>query len=163
MDALAKFPRKLAAGSKLEAVVYSLMPDRYAVHRQQSQAAVPGAEHLLDEGKVAIFKGQAPSVVAEADERLSAVYTLTTGGTLAVPTGLIFVRLADGMDVNDSNKEFANAGYEVVERLAYAPNAAWLRARSGAIDAALNGIDGLVKLPNVESVEPQMIMESVRR
>lgn len=163
MDVLAKFPRKLAAGSKSRSQVYAAMPDRYAVHRKEPETATSGAEHLLGDGKIAVFKGEPASISASADHKLSAVYTLNTGGTFAVPTGLVFVRLTDGVDINEQTKAFADAGYEVTERLAYAPNAAWLQARSGDIADGLNGIAALEKLSNVESVEPQMLMESVRR
>lgn len=53
--------------------------------------------------------------------------------------------------------------YELVESLAYAPQAAWLRAPAGDIADALAGLPRLEQLPDVENVEPQMLMESVRR
>lgn len=52
---------------------------------------------------------------------------------------------------------------ELVESLAYVPQAAWLRAPSGDIAAALAGLSRLEQLADVENVEPQMLMESVRR
>lgn len=164
MGFLDKFPRELAGGSKPAAASYALAPDRYAIHRQEAGEPAAGADHVLNEGKIAVFKGEAPiSVAAVPGGKVSAVYTLTSGGSLAVPTGLVFVRLADGLDVTRQTEAFADAGYEVAERLDYAPNAVWLKARSGDIADALNGLDALKKLPNVESVEPQMLMESARR
>jgi len=50
-----------------------------------------------------------------------------------------------------------------VEIPAYAPNAAWLRARSGEIADALAGTPALDALPDLEAVEPQMLMERARR
>ena len=122
------------------------------------------AELLLDDGKIAIFKVEANnSLSAGKAGTVGAVYRLTPGGSLAVPTGRIFIRFAEGLDVNSVKEELDNAGYEVTETLAYAQNAAWLQTRSGEIADSLNGLAGLKKLPNVESVEPQMLMESVRR
>lgn len=163
MDPLARFPRQLAASSKPEAAIYTSVPDRFAVHRHQGGEKPPGAEYVFDDGKIAIFKGDTPPSAAAGDGNVSAVYTLAQGGSLAVPSGLVFIRLADGLDVNENTEAFADAGYEVAERLAYAPNAAWLQARSGDIADALNGLEELRKLSNVESVEPQMLMESVLR
>lgn len=53
--------------------------------------------------------------------------------------------------------------YELVESLAYAPQAAWLRAPSGDMADALAGLSRLEQLPDIENVEPQMLLESVRR
>jgi len=163
MDFIAKFPRKLPASAKADAPSYELVSDLYAVHRERAGLA-QGAELLLDEGKIAIFKVEANSSRSAAPEgNLSAVYRLTPGGSLAVPTGRIFIRFAEGLEVGASQEALSQAGYEVTETLAYAQNAAWLQTRSGDIADSLNGLAGLKELPNVESVEPQMLMESVRR
>ncbi len=164
MDFLAKFPRKLIAGSKAGGPSYELATDFYAVHRQRVDEHVEGAEQFLDDGKIAIFKlGPDGGTTAARHGKVSAVYTLVSGGSLAVPTGLVFVRFADGIDVNERKEELSKAGYEVTETLAYAPAAAWLKTRSEDIADALNGLAALERLPNVESVEPQMLMESARR
>ena len=164
MDFLAKFPRKLAANSTAGAPSYELVPDLYAVHRKQAAGPADRAEYLLNDGKIAVFKLDAKGATSAAqDGKVSAVYTLVSGGSLAVPTGLVFVRFADGTEVKAREKELNNAGYEVTETLAYAPNAAWLQARSEDIADSLNGLAALAKLPNVEGVEPQMLMESARR
>jgi len=60
-------------------------------------------------------------------------------------------------------KELARAGYEVVQLLVYAPQAAWVRARSGGIAEALTSIPALEALAEVENVEPQMLMKSTQR
>lgn len=161
MDFLAKFPQKLAASSQPGAPSYSLVPNLYATRREQFKGPVQGAEYLLDDGKIAVFKVE-PDAPAP-DGKVGAVYALIPGGSIAVPTGQVFIRLADGIDVSEHREELSSAGYKVAETLAYAPNAAWLQARSGDIADALNGLAALKQLPNVESVEPQMLMESVRR
>lgn len=163
MDFLTKYPRKLAASSKAGAPSYTLVPELYAVHRQQVEAGAQ-PEQLLNDGKIAVFKvepNREPTTAVK--DKVSPVYALTPGGSLAVPTGLVFIRLADGLDVNSIKEEVSNAGYKVTETLSYAPNAAWLQSRSEDIADGLNGLAALAKLPNVESVEPQMLMESARR
>ena len=163
MDLLAKYPRKLPASSKEGAPDYELAQDLYAVHRKQAAPAQP-AELLLEDGKIAIFKVEANGPASSAEGgKVGAVYRLLPSGSLAVPTGRIFIRFAEGIDANASKEKLIKAGYEVTETLAYAPNAAWLQAKSGDIADSINGLARLEKLPDVESVEPQMLMESVRR
>ncbi len=95
--------------------------------------------------------------------KLSPVYTLHPGGSMAVPTGQVFIRFADGVNVEERREEIETAGYKIAQKLDYAPNAAWLRASSGSIAEALSGIDKLQKLKDVENVEPQMLMHAPRR
>jgi hypothetical protein len=82
---------------------------------------------------------------------------------LAVPTGRVFIRFADDIKAGDREAEIRAAGYEVDQQVDYAPNAAWLRARSGSIADALKGIDALRKVTGVENVEPQMLMQASYR
>lgn len=159
-DIFASFPQQLRVSSRPGAQTYSLMPDYYAIHGQQPGQSAPDAAYLLNDATIAVFKG---SPDAAAPNKLSPVYTLVAGGSPAVPTGLVFIRFAEVVPVVERQEEIKKAGYEVTESLAYAPNAAWLRARSGNIAAALAGLEALEKLPDVESVEPQLLMESARR
>jgi len=164
MDVFASFPQEFPVSSRPGAGTYNLMPGYYAIHEQQPGPAGRDAVHLFNEGAIAVFQGSPDQAkLAGAPEKLSPVYALVPGGSPAVPTGLIFIRLADGIPVSKLQEEIKDAGYEVAESLAYAPNAAWLRARSGTIEKALAGLKVLGNLPQVESVEPQMLMESARR
>jgi hypothetical protein len=163
MDIFVKFPRQIAVSSSVGQQTYTVAPGLYAIHgNAKSQAK--DAEYVLNEGEIAVFKGLPENATAaDATEKLSPVYTLVPGGTPAVPTGLVLVRFAGGNAVSDRKDEIKNAGYEVAETLSYAPNAGWLRARSGDIADALAGLKKLKEMPSVESIEPQMLMESARR
>ena len=164
MDILAKFPRKIEVSSRPGAESYSLMPGYYAIHGKPTGATEPGASYLMNEGQIAVFEGLPDEgSLAGAPGKLSAVYSLTPSGSPAVATGLVFIRFADGVTIGERTQEIQEAGFEVAETLSYAPNAAWLRARSGDIADALNGLRAVEKISNVESVEPQMLMESARR
>ena len=143
--------------------IYKLSPELYAVHGRRSGTPAPGADDLFNDGKIAVYRGAPDKAAAEAPEELGPVYTLQPGGSPAVPTGLVFIRLRDGVPIAASEAEITNAGYEIAERVEYAPNAAWLRARSGDIADALKGIERLTSIPDVENVEPQMLMASARR
>lgn len=163
-DYFARYPRQIRANMTASAPLYVRKADYYAVHQRPASLPAPGAVLLLDDGAIAIFPGEPDEagVTAQAG-RLSPVYGLQPSGLPAVPTGRVFVRFAAGVQAESRRQEINRAGYEVVESLAYAPHAAWLRARSGDIADALAGIPQLEQLPDVENVEPQMLLESVRR
>jgi hypothetical protein len=80
-----------------------------------------------------------------------------------VPTGQIFIRFRQGETVAAHRAELEQAGCVIVQELDYAPEAAWLRARSGRIAEALDGVSRLRAMADVESVEPQLLMRRVHR
>jgi hypothetical protein len=73
------------------------------------------------------------------------------------------LRFREGASARESSTDIARAGYEIASVLDYAPNAAWARAATGSIEDSLRNLAALRALPGVESVEPQMLMESRRR
>lgn len=137
-------------------VSYIRKPGYYAVHYNQSGTVAIGAILRLNDGAIAVFSGE-PNQSEQGI--LSPVYTLESNASLAVPTGLVFIRFAESVDVESQREVINRAGYEVAERLAYAPHTAWLRAKSGNIVDAIAGISQLEAIANVENVEPQMLME----
>jgi hypothetical protein len=91
------------------------------------------------------------------------VYSVGPDGPLAVPTGRVLVRLAKGMSPEARKQEFASAGYEIETTLPYAPSAAWLKPQHGGVAHALSNLDALGKMPGVDHVEPQLLMERAFR
>ena len=156
-DISSKFPRQIPVNSNQTS--YALKPGYYAVHGAQ-RPPEPQPVQLLNEGAIAIYEGEPDAKLAST---MSPVYTLAQGGSLAVPTGLVLLRLGEHIPIADRRDAVEAAGYEVAETLSYAPNAAWLRARSGKIADALKGTKELEKIPGVENVEPQMLMAAGRR
>ena len=163
-DYFSKYPRQIRANMASSAPLYVLKSDQYAVHQRSPDLPAPDAALLLDDGAIAVFQGE-PDEATEASQAgdLSPVYGLQPGGVPAVPTGRVFVRFAEGVKAESRRQEIGRAGYELVESPVYAPQAAWLRARSGETADALAGIPKLEQLPDVENVEPQMLMERTRR
>lgn len=157
-DYFSEYPQQIRTG-KDAAVSYSRQPGYYAVHYKQPSTATSRAVFVLNEGKIAVFTGEANETMTET---LSPVYILE-GGSLAVPTGLVFIRFAEGLEVESQQAAIHQAGYEVVQSLAYAPHAAWLGAKSGKMSDALHGIAQLEAIPNMENVEPQMLIERRQR
>ncbi|WP_414576170.1 hypothetical protein [Anabaena sp. CCY 9402-a] len=157
-DYFNEYPQQIHVG-KDAPVLFSRQPGYYAVHYKEPSTVISSAVLVLNEGKIVVFAGEPKP---EIRETLSPVYTLE-GGSLAVPTGLVFIRFAEDVEVESQQAAINQAGYEVVESLAYAPHAAWLRAKSDKMSDGLQGIAQLEAIPNVENVEPQMLMEMRRR
>jgi hypothetical protein len=155
-DFFSEYPQKIRVDSNGSAISYTRQPGYYAIHYNQPGTVSPGAILQLNEGASAIFSGEPNQ---SEKNTLSPVYTLESNGSLAVPTGLVFIRFAGGINVESQREAINGAGYEVEQSLAYAPNAAWLRPRSGNIVDAIAGISQLQAIPNVENVELQMLME----
>ncbi len=158
----AEYPQQVRFGTARPEAVYMRVPAYYAVHHRPAGASAPGAVLLLNDQTIAVFEGD-PGEAPAGEATLTPVYALEPGGPLAVPTGLVFVRFAEGVDAEARRDDLRRAGYEVAQRLAYAPHALWLRARTGDPAQALNGIPALEALPDVENVEPQMLTEAARR
>ncbi len=90
---------------------------------------------------------------------MTPVYAIEPHGPPSVPTGLVFVRFRENVDVQQRRRALTRAGYEVTEILPYAPQAAWVRAIEQGIAASLTRIPALEVLPDIVSVEPQMLSE----
>ena len=88
------------------------------------------------------------------------MYAIEPHGPPAVPTGYIFVRFKGKLRPKFWRKLLTEAGYKVVKEL---PGMVCVGAISGNVPDALQGIPRLESLPNVANVEPQMLMEMVRR
>jgi hypothetical protein len=87
----------------------------------------------------------------------------TRGGPLAVPTGLLFVRFAEGTAAASQRESLERAGFDLVEVPSFAPHAAWIRPSAGGIGAALRRLADVEAIPGVENVEPQMLTARVPR
>jgi hypothetical protein len=163
-DYFSEYPEQIRVGSDATAVSYTRKSGYYAIHyNNQPKTVAPGAILQLNDGAMsttgyayAVFPGE-PNQSEQG--KLSPVYTIEPNGSLAVPTGLVFIRFAEGVDVESQHEAINRAGYEVVESLDYAPHAAWLRAQSGNIVDAIAKIPQLQAIPKVENIEPQMLME----
>ena len=138
------------------AVSYTRKPGYYAIHYNQPKTMATGAILQLNDGAIAVFPGE-PNQSEQGT--LTPIYTIQPNGSLAVPTGLVFIRFAEGVDVKSQREVINRAGYEIVQSLDYAPHTAWLRAQSGNIADAIAGIPQLEAIPKVENIEPQMLME----
>lgn len=157
-DCFADYPCQVYADSAHPASEYRRVAGYYAVHHRPVGAPAPGAVMVLNDGAIAVFRGDPDDAVGTA-QTLTPVYRLEPAGPLAVPTGLVWIRFAETVIAETRGAAITALGYQVVEVPTYAPFAAWLRAASGNVAEALTGLARLAALPGVESVAPQMLME----
>ncbi|MEH1786569.1 hypothetical protein [Nostoc sp.] len=155
-DSFSEYPQQIRVGSGHTAVSYTRKSGYYAIHYNQPSTVPAGAILQLNNGEIAVFSGE-PNQSEKGI--LSPIYTLEANASLVVPTGLVFIRFAEGVDVESQREVINQAGYEVAQSFSYAPHAAWLRAKSGNIVDAIAGISQLEAIANVENIEPQMLME----
>jgi hypothetical protein len=158
-DFYSKYPHRVGAGTERSGSGFSLKRGYFALHRTDATQA---GELVFDNGRIAVVKGE-PSQTRELQSSIGPVYELGPGGSLAVPTGSVFIRFLDGVDAASRKQDIERAGYALQESLPYASNAAWLKANSGSIADSLTGLSRLVALPDVENVEPQMLMKGSTR
>lgn len=131
-------------------------PDLYALRVPAGNPPLGALARMQEDAQtlLAVYQGSPPE---GAD--VGPVYATSTGGQLAVPTGRVFVRLRPPLHPAEVASEFARAGFEIHQTLAYAPHAVWLRPSTGRIASALTGLPALEQLDAVEHVEPQLLLE----
>jgi hypothetical protein len=151
MAGLSEFPKRLRASTQHPEVVYVRDDTHYAVHGQPANAR--GVALVNGESGIAVLAGKPKAI----DKNVTAVYR--NDSSLAVPTGRVLVRFAEGVDAGDHAQSIQQAGYQIEQTLSYAPNAAWLCDCEGDVAGALKRIDQLENLPDVENVEPQMLSQ----
>ncbi len=153
------FPQRISAGAA-NGVVYEQMPGYFALHG--GSLPTDEAVALFEPEGIAVVRG-APSAPLAPGQAISPVYTPVGGEAPAVPTGQLFIRFREGERVEAHRSALVQAGFSITSTPEYAPQAAWLRARSGSIADALGGVTTLRRLPGVESVEVQLLMVRARR
>lgn len=160
----AQFPDSLRASREKPSRRYRLVKTHVAVHgRQHPVDATEATLHFAAEN-IAVHPSAALARIAIApSDSLSPVYEASEGGSLAVPTGWIYVRYASAMKLDGQTARLRAAGYRIVRTLAYAPSAGWVAAIAGGIASSLNGIGNLDAIPGVEEVAPQMLSKAVRK
>src|SRR5262245_47089907 len=156
----AEFPKTVKASSANGGHTYQRVDTHFAVHGAPPAA---GSVADFDAERISVYPVERQAEMAGDRVRATPVYSLVKGGALAVPTGLVFVRLAAGRQLEDRAAEFRAAGYEIAETGSHAPNTGWLRASSSAVAAALAGLGRLAAVPGVENVEPQMLSQVARK
>lgn len=132
--------------------------DCYAIHGEVPPKIADLVMFTLNEGNIAVCRGE-PDTPACAAAIITPVYALDSQGPAAVPTGRIFIRFLEHVDVQSRQQELARAGYEIAESIPYAPHAAWLQASGAGMAEALNRLSALEAIMGVKNIEPQMLLQ----
>jgi hypothetical protein len=148
------FPRQILVGAE-RPVVFEQKPGWYALHGEPLPAAE--AVLLFEPEAIAVLPG-VPAGPLAAGQSLSPVYAQPGSGALAVPTGQLFIRFRPGESALAHRAALEQAGCRIAAAPDHAPEAAWLRARSGRVADALGCVARLRQLEGVASVEPQLLM-----
>jgi hypothetical protein len=155
---LAAAPRSLTLDTPAGRARYELAGDLIASHGVDHDPAP--VLKLESEG---ISVGRAGAATRALASELGPVYRHVPGGTLAVPTGRVLVRFGEDDLAVDHEADLGRAGFQVEEVLAYAPQAAWVRAKGGGVVDALRGLERLAALTGLQHLEPQLIAEQDKR
>ncbi len=150
------FPERLRASTERPEASYTRVPGYHAVHHGREQADTTGAVMTLKEEGIAVYRGE-PDENHPDTISLTPVYSLQPSGPLAVPTGKVFIRFAQGVEAASRRQEIESAGYEIAQISKYTPHTAWLQSTSSTIAHSLSNIHALESLADVENVEPQML------
>ena len=158
-----EYPHEIRSSTQHPSTIYKRLPDHYAVLRllpDRSPSKDTVTTMVEGEGVIEVFRGEGDQYQRElSPSEILPVYSLQPGGVPFVPTGRVFIRFKDNVRVEKHLLEIDHAGYEVTQKIDYAPHAAWLKVRSGKIADSLKGIQGLEKITDVENVEPQMLTQ----
>ena len=154
---MSEFPRELLVETTPQPTRYVLAGAYYAVTGPVDDRRHGDAVFHLDEEHLTVFRRQDGAALPGSDA--GPVYRVTEQGPLAVPTGKVFVRFAEGQSIEDRRGDIEAAGFRIVDTLSYAPQAGWCEARSGDITDALANLATLKRISDIAAVEPQMLME----
>jgi hypothetical protein len=163
LDLFDRYPKRLKA-DKDSPTNYIRSSRHYAI-RDVARSNQRDTDTLQDRGYVFRLQHEAPPKAGQHARSWSLipVYELTPGHSLAVPTGLIFVRFNDPIVADKQIDELKQAGYVIADRIDYAPDAVWVRSASGDPANALQNIPDLEAIAGVITVEPQMLMKAYYR
>ena len=163
-ELFSNYPKKFKVSTQRPDTYYVLQKGLYAVHGDVPSPCKAAIMVTIEEGRTVVCRGNPDELPPSVDRNIiTPVYALSSSGPLAVPTGLVLVRFADNITAINHKNALQRIGYIIDQELAYAPQALWVKSSDEDIAIALNNIALLETLPHVKNVEPQMLMESVRR
>jgi hypothetical protein len=163
-DLFSNYPSKIKVSTQRGDLWYARLHSLYAVHGPMPSQCSAEIVCVIEEGKLVVCRGDPTKLPAPCDlHAITPVYALGQSDVPAVPSGLILVRFSDHVQADTQRNTLLQNGFVIDRVLPHAPQAAWVKSAEGDFAAALRGISELEALPKVINVEPQMLMEAVRR
>lgn len=158
MSAVGKYPELIRMSTIQPEAVYRRVAGKVALESRSGDSEKDA--RFADSGRSFAIRARQPGLVTEGE---FPVYALGPEGPLAVPSGTVLVRFAEGIKATTREDELARAGYAVAREMPYAPHAVVVHAKSGRTADALANLERLENVQGVVNVEPQMISERVKR
>ena len=156
-----EYPELIKYNSSTPNRIYARVPDEVFIVGHVPPGVSVVTRIRGSEGEFSVCRDHDGTLASKlGSSKIGPIYAIEPNGPPAVPTGLIFVRFEGEFRPKFWRKRLAEAGYKVVREL---PGVICVGAISGHVPDALQGIARLESLPDVANVEPQMLMERVRR
>jgi hypothetical protein len=163
-DLFSHFPLNMTVEADGETREYFREPDCFAIHGPVPSNLTSAVLYSFGDPAISVCRGAVSALsTLPADLTITPVYRLGHHGPQGVPSGRVFIRFSDTVQVKERQEELTACGYFISETLSYAPHAAWLQSMDGNIATALRTFAKLRALHDVVWVEPQMFMRPVQR
>lgn len=157
---MTKFLREFTIATSPVATRYLLADGYIATPKSAAVAARLQIEYCFEDEDICVCRaGQGSEIENLGTGQIAPVYRIGERGSLAVPTGRVFVRFEERTTLESHRQEIERAGFVIQQALPYAPQASWLQPKSGHITDALQDFPKLTRLPGIQTVEPQMLMQ----
>jgi hypothetical protein len=161
---MSNFPLEVYVATSSRPTRYTLAEDYFVVSGEDVGDADLSVEFHIEDGDLMVCRMPTePTSLATFSSPAGPVYRLKEHGSLAIPTGRVFVRFSEHTKFENHRMDIKRYGFKVDQILSYAPHAGWVKPNSGEIAEALSRFEELKQIPGVAAVEPQMIMQSQQR
>ena len=152
------FPMSIYEDNLLQKETYFIQKNRFAIHGPLPPTLNLPTLYKLDKEQITVLTGNPETIdIFEASLIWTPVYGHDDDDLPAVPTGLIFIQLEEGQQVEKKRGLLLKKGYCIQEILKYAPHCAWLVSDHGDIAEALNNMPNLMRIPGVINIKPQLL------
>lgn len=154
-------PGRLLLGPPGREACFELRAELVALHGPRPRGQAERALLLLPDAQLEVLR--AGDVAPGEARRRGPVYSQAPAGVLAVPTGRVFLVLAEPALEPGFAQELARRGLRPLAPGAPAPGTLWIEPESGRIEDGLAALDALKAMPGVRNAEPELVREAQRR
>ena len=154
-------PQRLLRFPSEENKEWELVEGLYARLGLSSIEALPDEVSRVDPSTAICRANDKLKQTFQEGEKFAPVYRQANSELLCVPTGLIFIILNEGFELEVCIGQISNAEFSVEKKSP--TGGAWLGHQSGSIGSALNCFPKLFEIKEIQSVEPQFLLQRALR